>query len=118
MQASQPSQAVIESRKAPRVLPSAGLGVRIPGLSLPLEIRDLSVGGFAIVAEKPFWRGMTHWFTFSMPSGVEVTLVAKAVHCRLLATGDVPRFVSGWQFMAGSAERTATAIGQLLHLAP
>ena len=100
--------------RRPRVVPSARLGVRIQGLTLPLEIQDMSFGGFAIVASKPFWRGMTHWFTFSTASGFEVTLVAKAVHCRQLADDDGSRFVSGWEFMAGSAERTEIAIGELL----
>jgi hypothetical protein len=87
--------------------------VQIAGLALPLELRDLGFDGFAVVAPKPFWRGMTHRFTFVGHSGLEVTLVAKAVHCRSLPQEGDRVFITGWEFMAGSAERTEAAIGLL-----
>jgi len=40
-------------------------------------------------------------------------LVAKAVHS--YAVQGEPRFVTGWEFMAGSADRTERAIAQLLN---
>ncbi len=39
-------------------------------------------------------------------------LVAKAVHCSPVP--DASAFLSGWEFMRGSAEKTEAAIGRLL----
>jgi hypothetical protein len=94
-------------------LPTNDVHVEIAGLALTLELRDLGFDGFGLVASKPFWRGMTHRFTFRSASGLQVTLVAKAVHCYALPEDGDRKFVTGWEFMAGSAERTAAAIGQL-----
>jgi len=104
-------------RRAVRLLPTNELRVHIAGLALTVEIRDLSFGGFAIIATRPFWRGMTHRFTFASSSGLEISLVAKAVHCYSLPPEAGPTFVTGWEFMRGAAERTAAAIGQLLDAA-
>lgn len=100
------------SRRSARLAVEGQVRVAIPSLDLKLELRDLSFGGFAIMATRPFWRGMTHWFTFSTSTGQSITLVAKAVHCHSSKTDR--RFVSGWEFMKGTAERTERAIGQLL----
>jgi hypothetical protein len=94
-------------------LPTHQVNVQIAGLALALELRDLGLHGFAVVTSRPFWRGMTHRFTFASDSGPEVTLVAKAVHCHSVPQEGDRKFVTGWEFMAGSAERTAAAIGQL-----
>src|SRR5580692_3810556 len=67
-------------RRTPRLHPNGAVTVRIVGLTLAVDLRDLSFGGFALVSSRRFWRGMTHQFTFAGSSGLEVTLVAKAVH--------------------------------------
>jgi hypothetical protein len=94
-------------------LPADGqVRIEMPDLKLELKLRDLGFDGFNVVAPRPFWKGMTHWFTFTARSGESVTLVAKAVHCQALP--DKQAFVTGWEFMRGSAERTEAAIAQLL----
>ena len=55
--------------------------------------------------------------TFACRSGFSVDLVAKAVHCYRMADGAQNRFISGWEFMAGSADKTAVAIGKLIEAA-
>ena len=87
----------------------------IRGLNLVADLRDLSGFGFAIVASKRFWQGMTHQFTFSVASGLEVTLVAKAVHCQSRLIDGEQRFVTGWEFMPGSLDRNAPTIARLLN---
>jgi hypothetical protein len=99
-------------RRTTRLSVDGRLSVVIPGLNVGLELRDLSFGGFAVVAPRAFWRGMTHWFTFSTLNGESTTLVAKAVHC--YAVEGQPLFITGWEFMAGSADRSERAIGLLL----
>jgi hypothetical protein len=99
-------------RRTVRIEVDGKLSVAIPTLNVDLHLKDMSFGGFAVVSPRSFWRGMTHWFTFSTRTGQSIMLVAKAVHC--YAVKGEPRFVSGWEFMAGSADRTDRAIGQLL----
>jgi hypothetical protein len=99
------------SRRSTRLATDGSLAIDMPEVKVDIELRDLSFGGFSIAASRPFWRGMTHWFTLSTRSGESIRLVAKAVYCR---GADEGRFVSGWEFMRGTADDTEAAIGQLL----
>jgi hypothetical protein len=108
---------VLDQRRSSRVIPTTGLRVEIPGLNADLQLQNLSYGGFAVSARRAFWRGMTHRFTFVSASGLSIELVAKAVHCYRLGNTTQERYVSGWEFMAGSADRTEAAIGRLLEAA-
>ena len=63
-------------------LPAAGqVRVEIGGTEVALHLHDLGLGGVAITAPRPFWKGMTHRFTVETRDGASVTLVAKVVHC-------------------------------------
>jgi hypothetical protein len=111
------SRPAVDARASARVVPTSGLHVAINGLDAALQLHNLGFGGFAVIAPRPFWRGMTHRFTFACRSGFSVDLVAKAVHCYRMADGGQNRFISGWEFMAGSADKTALAIGKLIEAA-
>lgn len=74
----------------------------------------MGFGGFAISVPRPFVRGLTHKFIFAARNGVEVSLIAKAVHCYSRTVDGQMTFVSGWEFMAGSAQQTEAEIGRLL----
>jgi hypothetical protein len=104
-------------RRSARIVPTAHLTVTIPTLAVPLELRNLSFGGFAISAPRPFKTGLTHRFTFAADNGLEVTLVAKAVHCYASLVNDQQVFVTGWEFMLGSADVTDAGIRQLIDAA-
>ena len=104
--------AAASRRRAARLLVHGQVQVAISGLDLPVELRDLSFCGFGIQAPRQFFKGMTHWFTFSTAAGSSVSLVAKAVHCYNVAGEKA--FVSGWEFMAGTSDRTEKAINELL----
>ena len=107
--------AVIDARRNPRFLANGLIAVEILYADLTLELRDLGAGGFSIIAPRAFPRGMTHRFTFATPAGQSVRLLAKAIHCRQEPpTTGAPRFVTGWEFMAGSAEATNRSIEALL----
>src|SRR5207253_2222188 len=71
----------ISRRQTARLLPTTNISVDVAGLPHQLDLRDLSYGGFAIIAARPFWMGMTYRFTFKSAAGLAVALVAKAVHC-------------------------------------
>ena len=101
-------------RRWPRLVPDRQISVTIPSLKTQLTLRDLSVGGFAVSAPRPFTVGITHRFLFSSEAGVEITIVAKAMHCHSRPADGHPLFVTGWQFMAGSMEENEAAIKRLL----
>lgn len=113
---SEPSSVLLR-RKHVRIVPSGHLKVSIVNSPLPVELHDLSLGGFALTASRPFPIGLTHRFLFATSSGVEVTLVAKAIHCYSRLVDGVQSFVTGWEFMAGSAELTEAALAQLMDAA-
>ncbi len=64
-------------------------------VGLPVEVKDLSLGGFAMSCAKPFSPGMTQDFTFATEGGFSFGMVAKAMHCTEAPGG---RFISVWQF--------------------
>jgi hypothetical protein len=72
-------------RRSIRLPANGNVRVEMPNTKVKLERRDLGFGGFAIVAPRPFCKGLTHWFSFASGMGDPVTLVAKAVHCQALA---------------------------------
>jgi hypothetical protein len=111
------SRPPVDSSASSRILLTTGLRVVINGLDAEIQLHNLGFGGFAVVAPRPFWRGMTHRFTFATRSGLSIDLVAKAVHCYRIADGTPNRFISGWEFMAGSADKTAVALGKLIDAA-
>ena len=104
-------------RRTPRLVPTGHLAVSIASQPLPIELRNLSFGGFAIAAPRPFKVGLTHRFTFSNDTGLQVNLVAKAVHCHARPVDNEQMFVSGWEFLTASADAADAAIGQLLDAA-
>lgn len=105
-------QAGISRRRTARIEQTGQVSVGITDAAFSTDLRDLSLGGFSIVSTKNFPLGMTHWFRFTTTGGEVVTLPAKAVHCRPLP-GDT-KYISGWEFMPGSAEVTDIAVGRLL----
>lgn len=109
-----PQTATATGRRWPRLVPDREISVTIPSLKVALTLRDLSVGGFAVSAPRPFTVGTTHRFVFSAEDGVEITIVAKAMHCHSRPADGQPLFVTGWQFMAGSTEENEAAIQRLL----
>lgn len=112
--ASASAAASATGRRWPRLVPDHQIGVAIPSLRVALTLRDLSLGGFAVSAPRPFTVGITHRFLFTAEGGKEITIVAKAMHCHSRPVNGQPLFVTGWQFMAGSTDENEAAIKQLL----
>ena len=96
------SQSPNEERRAVRRPLAPGIVIAVEGwVGLPVELKDLSLGGFAISSAKPFSSGMTQDFTFTREGGFSFGLVAKAVHCTEAPDG---RFISGWEFCKAAGD--------------
>ena len=107
-----------QGRRSLRLIPTVPVVVRLDSSDLPMELYDLSLGGFAVLAERPFAPGMTHRFTFEVPSeGLTVTIVAKAVHGRASTKPETLRFVTGWEFMFARTDADRAAIALLFETA-
>jgi len=103
-----------QGRRTERVAPSTELIVQLQGSDLPVELWDVSLGGFAIRCRRPFHIGMTHRFVFTaVADGRSTTLVAKAVHSRASSDAGDLRFVTGWEFMSARSRLDQAAISQL-----
>jgi PilZ domain len=109
-----PSRTLRNRRRFPR-LQVLGLveGFLVP-LDVPLEIRELSQGGFSVHSASPFPPGSQHHFRFTTTTHEEVTIDATAVHCRLTQAdaGGHVTYVTGFEFV--SSQRTDEAVGVLI----
>ena len=106
------AQSGVSRRRTARIEQTGHVAVAITDAPFETDLRDLSLGGFSIASPKNFPLGMTHLFRFTTSGGDVVALPAKAVHCRPIPGGAT--FISGWEFMPGSAEVTDIAVGRLL----
>ncbi len=85
-----------DGRRDVRHLPTTRIAVAVEDLGgLPVELFDLSGGGFAIISSKPFWTGMTYRFCFTTASGRTFRFAAKSVHSSEMVEDT---FISGWEF--------------------
>ena len=94
----------VEARQAIRRVPTSGVTGWVEGLGLPVQVCDLSQGGFAILAVQPFEPGAVHRFTFTVESGSSFQILARAAHCSEFVTGE-EQFVSGWEFSQDGQDR-------------
>lgn len=91
-------------------------GQRVP-LDVPMQVRDLSQGGFSAESAVPFPPGTQHVFRFTALNRNEVSLKATVVHCRL-ARADADghyTYITGFEFLADekSDKSIATIIDAL-----
>jgi hypothetical protein len=107
-----------DGRRSARLPPTVDVVVRLEHTDLRMRLKDVSLGGFAAFAPRPFAAGMTHRFTIEVPShGVAVTIVDKAVHGRPTADPTTHEFVTGWEFMFGRSDADRSAITRLFEAA-
>jgi hypothetical protein len=87
-------------------------------MNLPLDVRDLSSGGFAVECGVSFPVGAVHRFRFITRTGAEVLVRATARHCRPVETPDgSARFLAGFSFILDPNGETEAAIELMLKAA-
>ena len=87
-------------------------------MNLPLDVRDLSSGGFAVESSVSFPVGAVHRFRFITRTGAEVLVRATARHCRPVDSVDgAPRFLAGFSFILDQNGETEAAIDLMLKAA-
>ena len=87
-------------------------------MNVPLDVRDLSSGGFAVESSVDFPVGAVHRFRFVTQNGIEVLVRANARHCRSIESSDgAPRFLAGFAFIMDPNGETEAAVEILLRAA-
>jgi hypothetical protein len=87
-------------------------------MNVPLDVRDLSNGGFGVESSVDFPVGAVHRFRFITQNGIEVLMRATARHCRPVESADgAPRFLAGFAFIMDPNGETEAAVEILLRAA-
>jgi hypothetical protein len=102
-------------RRAPRLELMGQIHGFVTSLAVPVTVRDISHGGFAIEGPVEFPVGAVHDFKFTTAEGVTVMLVGEAVHrLRLSGPGMAPRFLVGFRFLRPESPTVERSIQLLL----
>jgi hypothetical protein len=108
----------LAERRAPRIEVMGQLHGQLVPMNLPLDVRDLSSGGFAVESSVSFPVGAVHRFRFITRTGAEVLVRATARHCRPVDSLDgAPRFLAGFSFILEPSGETEAAIDLMLKAA-
>jgi hypothetical protein len=104
--------------RSPRIEVMGQLHGQLVPMNVPLDVRDLSNGGFAVESSVDFPVGAVHRFRFITQHGIEVLIRATARHCRSVESADgSPRFLAGFAFIMDPNGETEAAVEILLRAA-
>ena len=113
-----PGEPSLSQRRAPRIEVMGQLHGQLVPMNVPLDVRDLSSGGFAVESTVSFPVGAVHRFRFITKTGAEVIVRASARHCRPVETPDgSARFLAGFAFILDENGETEAAIDLMLKAA-
>jgi hypothetical protein len=97
-----------ERRNAPRIRALGTLRARSIAMNVPLSVRDLSRGGFAVEGPLAFAAGTEHRFEFWTDRGQLTVLDAVVAHCMRVTNADgVLSFLTGFAFSDADADANA-----------
>lgn len=105
-------------RRSPRIEVMGQLHGQLVPMNLPLDVKDLSAGGFAVESTVNFPIGAVHRFRFITRTGAQVLVRATARHCRQVETADgTARYIAGFSFILDAGGETEAAIELMLKAA-
>jgi hypothetical protein len=85
--------------------------IKINGTTRRAELKDVSLGGFGIVARHAFLPGVTCQVRLATDAGVCLQISAKVVYSTIVTISGRRRFETGFQFLGAGTE---TAIAQFI----
>jgi len=84
-------------------------------IDLPVRIRDIGFGGFAIETVDPVTPGQVHQVRLTTVDDRSVIVEAKTLHCRPSCAPDgSPRYVTGLAFTSAESPETQRAVGRII----
>jgi hypothetical protein len=82
---------------------------------LPVRVRDLGTGGFAVETVEPLPTDRTYHVRFTASDNTSAVLPAQALHCRPSCAADgSPRYVVGFTFLAAQIGQADRVIRRLI----
>jgi hypothetical protein len=85
--------------------------IEINGTARRAELKDVSLGGFGIVARQAFQPGLTCHVRLVTDTGVCLHISAKVAYSMIVKNSGRLRFVTGFEFLGAGTE---TAISQFI----
>src|SRR5262245_16367219 len=102
-------------RRVPRLTAANEMRVEFSSVRLPADLVDVGFGGFSLETRCSLRIGAVHQFRFVTPSGRQLELEAKVVHCRRRATHDwSERYITGCEFINDGSPETDQRIEELV----
>jgi hypothetical protein len=104
-----------ERRETPRVLALGRLHGHVPGIRVPVHVRELSMGGFSVASARTFEIDDVHDVMLSLRDAKPVTLRSRVVYCRPepVEHGE-PVFVTGFALLDDESAEVVEALGTLI----
>jgi len=84
----------VTRRASPRLDVGGAIPIRFADTNTPAVMKDISLGGFAILTGEPVSVGTTSQFRLGSSEESGQTVYARAAHCRFIAPG---MYLSGWE---------------------
>jgi hypothetical protein len=88
-----------ERRRSPRVELMGRVHGQLVSANLPVEVREISLGGMSIETREGFETGSVLNFVLTLGDGAGVLVSARIVYCRLIDGSDPVMYVSGLEFV-------------------
>jgi hypothetical protein len=102
-----PTSNVMSRRRFPRVDVNDQLSIAFTDLDMPAQLRDLSLGGFALETSTPITVGERRRFRIEAAGKPSLLVAMKATYCRPVS--DEERYISGW---AAETDETTQALDE------
>jgi len=84
----------VTRRVSPRLDVDGLIPIRFADTNAPVIMKDISLGGFALLTDEPVSVGSTRQFCVGPSEDSGQTVSARAAHCRLIAPGV---YLTGWE---------------------
>jgi hypothetical protein len=103
-----------DRRRSPRVAILGRLHGLVVALDVPVDVKDLSLGGMAIETPVPFPVNALQDFGLVMGDGSQLVLRGRILRCHDISHGGMPMFSLGVQFLEDEEPVDSVEVGQLL----
>jgi hypothetical protein len=103
-----------ERRRSPRIEVLGRLRGHIVALDLPVDVREISLGGMSLETPFSFPVGERQHFVLTLGDGSALSIAGRVAYCRDIGGADTARtFRTGIQFEDENADEPAP-VGELL----
>ena len=104
-----------DRRRYPRFDAAGRVVGMLLATKLPVRVRDVGFGGFAIETVDPIPSGEYQRVRLTTTDDWSTVLEAQSLHCRPSCAADgSPRYVTGFAFVSPTAPETQRAVGRII----